>query len=241
MSTVQLSGKERLLLHNISWQSYEDLLREFDERRLRLTYDRGNLEIMTRSLEHESYASFLSRLLGALTEELEVNIMGGGSTTIKREDLQRGLEPDECYWIQNELRMRGKKHLDPLLDPPPDLVLEVDIPSSWINRIAIFEALRVPEVWRFDGESLQVYQLRSNGKYKVCERSPTFSSLPLANVVRFLRASDTQGQTSLVRSFHAWVREHLLPTWKGIGHGTTSPRKTRRPRKKQQDENGSSR
>jgi Uma2 family endonuclease len=241
MSTVQLGGEQRLLLHNMSWQSYENFLKEFDERpTVRLTYDRGNLEIITLGLEHQSYNYFLGRLVEALTDELEVDIKGGRSTTFKREDLERGLEPDECYWIQNEPRMRGKREFDPLLDPPPDLVLEIDITSSSINRIKIYEAMKVPEVWQFNGESLRVYQLGPNGKYKLCERSRLFPSLPLAEVMPFLRASDTQSESKVLRSFRAWVREYILPTWKGIGRRAAPSRKTPQPRKKQ-DTNGPSR
>ncbi len=126
-------AEQRILLHDVSWQTYEALLREFDCRPIRLTYDRGALEIRTLSHGHEHSAHLLGRLVEALTVELNVPIHSGGSTTFHQEAKQRGLEPDECYWVQNEPRMRGRKEFDFDADPPPDLAIEVDISRSSLN------------------------------------------------------------------------------------------------------------
>src|SRR5262249_12678957 len=158
MATAQLAVPQRLLLSNVNWQSYEDLLEKLEERHIRLSYDRGELEIMTLTHEHEHYGSLLGRLIEALTEELNVPIHSGGSTTFKRKSKRRGLEPDKCYWIQNEPSMRGKKTFDVKTDPPPDLAVDVDISSSSLKRMAIYAALGVPEIWRFDGEVFEFYQ-----------------------------------------------------------------------------------
>jgi Uma2 family endonuclease len=213
----RLPAEQHLLLHNVSWAAYEQLLELFDERPIRLSYDRGMLEIMTLSHAHESYGYLLGCLVDVLTEELEIPRKGGRSTTFKRAAQERGLEADNCYWIQHEAQMRGKKEFDAERDPPPDLAIEVDISRSSLNRLPIYAALKVPEVWRFDGKVLQVFRLKSDGEYEACDASPTFPSLPLAEVVRFLQQSDTVDETSLVRSFRAWVREHVLPMWRGIG------------------------
>lgn len=211
MATVAVPSEQRVLLHDVSWQTYETLLKEFDERPIRLTYDEGELEIMTISHSHENYGALIGRLIETLTEELNIPIHSGGSTTLKREIKQRGLEPDECYWIKHERAMRGKKDYDRANDPPPDLAVEVDITPSSLDRMAIYAALGIPEVWRFDGEALVVYRLGRDGKYRVCKQSPTFPYLPLAEVTRFLKQSDEQDETSLVRTFRRWVREQVLP------------------------------
>jgi Uma2 family endonuclease len=211
MATVAVTGEQRLLLHDIGWRTYETLLKEFDERPIRLTYDRGSLEIMTLSYGHENYAELLSLFIIVLTEELRVPRHSGGSTTFKREALQRGLEPDRCYWIQNELRMRGKKDFDIETDPPPDLAIEVEISRGALNRMAIYAALGVAEVWRFDGDVLKVHRLEAGQKYAKSDHSPTFPHLPIRELAEFLRASDAQDETSLELSFRAWVRQHVLP------------------------------
>ncbi|MCI0463251.1 MAG: Uma2 family endonuclease [Gemmataceae bacterium] len=227
MATVQSPvAEQRVVLENVPWQTYETLLRDLDGRQARLTYDNGMLEIMTLSHAHESYGAVLRRLIEALAEELDQPIHSGGSTTFHREALKQGLEPDECYWLRNERPMRGKKHFDITTDPPPDLALEVELSPPALDRMAIYAGLGVPEIWRFDGEQLRVYQLGTDGKYRLCEQSLAFPELPLEEIVRFVRESDTQEETRLVKSFRKWVREELLPIWG----------KAKRPARKRQDE-----
>ena len=151
--------------------------------------------------------------------ELNIPIRSGKSTTFSREDLERGLEPDECYYIQHELLVRGKNALDLAHDPPPDLAIEVDITSSSINRMAIYAALGVAEVWRFDGETLRIFGLGSDGKYEEAEESSCFPFLPWREFIQFLDEIPEQDETSLARSFQSWVRSRILPTWKEDGHG----------------------
>jgi Uma2 family endonuclease len=225
MATAQLPTGERILLHDVSWQTYETLLKEFDGRPIRITYDRGELEVMTLSHGHESYAELFGRLILALTEELNIPLHSGGSTTFKRKAKKKGLEPDKCYWIQNELFMRGKKDFDIHSDPPPDLAIEIDITHSSLDRMAIYAALGIPEIWCFDGQSLQVYHLGRGRKYRRVDRSLAFPFLPPAEVLRFLRASDTQGETSLGRSFRLWVREKLMPLQENAGSSKPSTRR----------------
>jgi Uma2 family endonuclease len=136
MATVQNPTQQRLVLYGVSWEEYGRTLRALAERpSLRLTYDRGALEFMTLSLEHESLARFFNLLILALTLELALPLKGGGSTTFRRRRRQRGLEPDECYWIASEPLVRDKAKIDLRRDPPPDLALEVDISYSTLNRI----------------------------------------------------------------------------------------------------------
>jgi Uma2 family endonuclease len=214
MATATWETPRDTLREHVSWQEYEHLLKEYDERPIRLTYDRGNLEIMILSLGHEGYSYLLGRFVDVLTEELAIPVKAGRSTTFKREDLERGLESDNCYWIRNERAMRGKREFDITRDPPPDLALEIDITRSSLDRMGIYAALQVPEVWRFNGSSIRVYKLGKDQRYTLSSQSPTFPFLQMANVLQLLKESETRDETSLIRSFRAWVRKTIVPTWK---------------------------
>lgn len=199
----------RIVLEDMTWDDYETFLRVFDGRRaIRLTYDCGSLEIMTLSAEHEEPSSLFDILVIVMAEEMNVPIKGYGSTTYKKKKSQRGLEPDKCYYTRNLSLVRGKKRIDLTVDPPPDLALEVDITSSSLNRMAIYASLGVPELWRYDGATLTVYQL-VNGQYVPCERSPTFPLVPPADLVRFVRLGEQEDTTSMIRAFRTWLREQM--------------------------------
>jgi Uma2 family endonuclease len=127
--------------------------------------------------------------------------------TFQREDLARGLEPDECYWIEHESVVRGRDDIDLETDPPPDLVLEIEISRSALDRMSIYAALGVPEVWRWDGTKLAVNLLTRRGTYRMSDRSKAFPFLPLAEFARFLEPTKLS-ETQLLRSFRTWVRKH---------------------------------
>ena len=232
MATAAFPGGQRLLLDDVSWQGYENLLKEFDGRPIRLTYDEGDLEIRTLSFGHESYSWIIGRLIATWTEELNIPLRAGKSTTLRLKRKKKGLEGDQCFWIQNEARMRGKRVFDLKVDPPPDLAMEIDISRSSMNRMVIYAALKVPEVWRFNGKTLRFYRLNENGAYELCERSLAFPLLPPADVLRFLLASETTEETTLIRSFREWIRKSILPAWQAEqGHG-------KKQKSKKKDENG---
>jgi Uma2 family endonuclease len=133
---------------------------------LRMTYDRGRLEIMSPSPRHEGFAHILGRLTDAWTEELNIPILGLRTMTCKREDIERGFEPDNCYYVRNEPRMWDKTDVDFLVDPPPDLALEIEITRGLVGKMAIYESFGVPELWQFDGRKLQVVELAEDGHYR---------------------------------------------------------------------------
>lgn len=209
MTTTLTQSTNSLLLKNISWQTYESLLKDVEEQPgIRLTYDRGRLEIMTPLAPHEGYKEVIGRFVQTLTEESNLEVRSLGSLTCKREDLARGLEPDQCYYIQNERLVRELEQIDLNQDPPPDLAIEIDITSSSINRLDLYAALGVPEVWRYEGQKLTIYQLEGE-IYQECDRSPAFPILPPNEVVRFLELRKSIGENSMIRSFREWVRSQL--------------------------------
>ena len=198
--------KDHLLLSHVSWEAYESLLDVCDDRRLRHTYDRGSLEFMTRSSVHEIYKSLLGMFIVILAEEFDLKVFLGGELTLRRQDLGRGLEPDQCYWIANEAKVRGRTQLDFTSDPPPDLFVEVEISRTVLDRLSVLAALCVAEVWRFDGEKLQVGLLQADGQYRWGEQSPTFPQIAVDEIVRFLDLANSLDHLSIMRQFREWVR-----------------------------------
>jgi Uma2 family endonuclease len=213
VSFPPLSKEQRLRLSNIPWDTYVLYSDGLGPRHIRVTYDRGEMEIMTLSSKHERRKKLLAQLVEALTEEMKMDRASGGSMTCRREDLKRGLEGDECYWIENEPLVRGRDQIDLAVDPPPDLAMEIEVSRSTMNRMAIYAAIRVPEVWCWDGETLRVFLLTSRGTYKQSDRSRAFPFLPLAEFVKFMKQTD-KSETELLRSFRAWVRKQKSK-WKG--------------------------
>jgi Uma2 family endonuclease len=210
MATVQHPPEQRFILYGVSWGEYGRMLRAFAERpSLRLTYDRGALELMTLSLEHESLVRFFSLLILALTLELGLPLKGGGSTTFRRRRRRRGLEPDECFWITNEPKVRGKEKIDPDIHPPPDLALEVDISYSTLDRMSIYAALRVPEVWRNDGRALSFHLLAPDGSYTVAGQSRAMPQVASADLIGLLALRGTMDENALFRHVQTWARQRF--------------------------------
>jgi Uma2 family endonuclease len=200
-----------LRLSGIDWQTYTLLLRAFAERPgIRLTYDRGELEIMAPLLAHDGDSFVFNLLVVALTEELSLPVVGGGSTTMRRRLRQRGIEADQCYWIANAHRMQGVRRLNLRRDPPPDLAIEIAVTRSSLNRLAIYAALRVPEVWRLDGDVLTFHVLDTSGHYTAATTSLSFPLLTPADMLAFLqRGRGTTNVNTIVRDFRVWVRQRI--------------------------------
>ena len=202
-------AEQRTVLRNISWETFEALLKETGEDRgSRFAYDGGTLEIMTPLIGHENPKSNLGNFIIALAEELDIEIKSAGSTTLKRKIANRGIEPDNCYYIQNELAVRGKQELDLETDPPPDLAIEIDITSSSVNKFDIYSALGIPELWRYNGRVLKFYQL-AEGQYVEREFSIAFPIVSVTEMSRFIEQSKTTGEIALLKSFRAWVRDKI--------------------------------
>ncbi|MBH8552009.1 Uma2 family endonuclease [Nostocaceae cyanobacterium CENA357] len=209
MNTAIASPTNITILQGIHWDTYRNLVRDLESQPgMRLTYDGGILEIMMPLPPHETFKKLLGRFAEVMTEEIGIEIRSLGSTTWTREDLQKGLEPDECYYIQNELAVRGKDAIDLTIDPPPDLAIEVDSTNSSMNRMGIYAALGVPEVWCFDREILTISSL-VNDDYQPLEMSLVLPMFSVGVLRSFLELSLTMGETSLICHVRQWVREQL--------------------------------
>ncbi len=197
-------------LSNIDWKTYTRLLRVFEARAgVRLAYDRGELEIMSPRLQHED-SQFLGRLVIALTLELGLPIKAGGSVTMRRRRRQRGIEADQCFWIGNAHRMAGRRELDLRTDPPPDLAVEVDVTHSSLDRLRIYAALGVPEVWRLEGDVLTFYTRRTNRTCESVATSLAFPFLTPADLLPFVQQARQAGDdNTVIQQFQSWVRPRL--------------------------------
>jgi Uma2 family endonuclease len=198
----------QLLLKDISWQMFEKILEELGETRAaRVSYSKGMLEIMTPLPEHEADKVLIGDLIKALLEELDIEFWSLGSTTFKNEAMAQAVEADDCFYIQNEAVIRGKKRIDLSVDPPPDLAIEVDITSR--TKFNNYEALRVPELWRYNGRKLQINVLQE-GKYLESDTSYNFPNLPIGEVIhQYVEQSRIIGRNSTMKTFRNWVRAHI--------------------------------
>lgn len=196
----------------VSWEDYEAMLRIVGNRPVRVTYDQRIMEIMSPTYSHENIGYLLGRLIDVLTEELDIAMQGGGTATLRREALAKGAEPNQCYWMRdNALRMSGRKRLDLAVDPPPDLVIEVDVTSSSLPRPKIFAALGIPAVWRHDDVKLQFLLLQPDGSYQPSDLSRSFPYLSASEVDEFVSRGKAMNQTPWIKSFRAHVRDQMMP------------------------------
>lgn len=197
--------RDRIVLNNISWETYEALLNDLQEEHVLLTYDDGTLEIMAPSPLHDRSARLLGRLICTYTEVRNIPIASFGGTTWRRKDRRQGLEPDECFYVRSEPLVRGRDDIDLAKDPPPDLAIEVENTRSSLNKQAIYAALGIGELWRYLDERLTVHVLKPDGSYAPSDASPSFPDLPLAQIQRFMHQRHGTSETEWVRSFRDWV------------------------------------
>ena len=206
MATVVSPPERLVILHGVSWETYERLLTEHGEKGgTRFTYDQGALEIMILSSRHEEPNRALASLVEVLAEEFGIDIRRLGSTTFKREDLQRGFEPDSCFYIQSAEAIAGKEEIDLSVDPAPDLVIEVDITSDSLNRLPLFAAVGVPEVWHSDGERVTILRREGEG-YAEAEQSIALPPLTGAVAIQFLAESKQLKSTEWLRRVRQWAQ-----------------------------------
>jgi Uma2 family endonuclease len=197
----------KVTLQGITWQTYQSLVQDLESQPAkRLTYDNGMLEIFMPLPPHETYKRLLGRLVEIVTEELDFEIRSLSASTWSRKDLLKGVEADECYYIQNEAAVRGKMEIDLSMDPPPDLAIKIDISNPSLPRLPIYAALGVPEVWQFDGERFKILGLAAT-EYVPQRQSLSLPMVTVEVVQRFLRQAQEMGETSWAKAVRQWVRE----------------------------------
>jgi len=210
LEQARLPAENRILLHNVSWETFERLLADIGDRRNTLFhYLNGTLEIMSPLSLHEGSNRFIDDLIRAFADELEIDLRKLGSLLMKLPEQKLGAEPDSCYYIQNEPIIRGKEIIIVGQDPPPDLVLEVDITNPSDRRLPIYALLGVPEVWRYDGYSLEFLALQ-DGKYTAINKSVSFPDLPAAIIVEYVQQRLALGESATLREFRKWVRANVV-------------------------------
>jgi Uma2 family endonuclease len=210
MSTVSLAAEQqveqKVVLQHVSWETYQSLLRDFsDSHAAHFFYDRGTLEIMVLSLKHESLNRAIAALIEIVAETLELDFANVGSTTFKREDLKRGFEPDTAFYFQNASLIRSKDEINLSFDPPPDLILEIDITHPSLDKLPIYAAVGVPEVWRFDGKELMIFALQNNGYVKQ-NASAILPAVTGAKVFEFIEHSKTMTRPEWLRDVREYAR-----------------------------------
>jgi Uma2 family endonuclease len=199
---------QRIHLQEVNWNEFEAILDELgDERACRIAYSDTVLEIRMPLPEHEVDKELIGDMVKILLEELDIDNECFGSTTFKRQDLAKGIEPDQCFYIEHQAVMIGKRRIDLTIDPPPDLAIEVDVTSK--TALDAYQALGVPELWRFEHGQLQI-SLLQNGQYQAVKFSPHFPQFPLIDSIsQFLDRSQTEGRSQTLKAFRQWVRESM--------------------------------
>ena len=200
-----LEPGEHRFINDVAWEEYEQLLEELgDSCKVRISYDEGTLELMGPTYRHEKYKEFILRAAAILTRSLGLKLESAGSVTLKREKLSRGAEPDTCFYIQHASHVIGKETIDLEIDPPPDIVVEIDITRPSHTKRDIYARLGVPEFWCYDGTRFRIFRLVGMS-YVECDLSPTFPFLNALDMQDFIELSKTEGQDAALDKLQEWV------------------------------------
>jgi Uma2 family endonuclease len=206
-----IRGEQRIVIRNVSWDLYDRLSDAIDEHQhVYLAYDGKDLEIMTKGRFHEDYREIFGRLVN-----LRIRCRGVGETTWKRPEIARGLESDLCYYFTAKKRGADAKARartsNKVADyPNPDLAIEIDISPSEVDRPAIYAALKVPEIWRFDVESVVIEHLQKDGTYAPVESS-RFLPVRAEEIYRWVAVEDTNDELAWEQRLREWIRAELAP------------------------------
>ena len=203
---TRMPADSLLIQHGISWDEYESLLESVgDSHGLHISFDDGTLQIMTLSQKHEMYSTLIERIVSLLSLTMRIKVLFYGSATMRKKQKQKGVEPDACFYVQNANFVSTKDEIDFEIDPPPDVVVEVDLHHESLSKFPIYLALGVPEVWRYDGSSLRIYQLRDE-QYVATEASLSLPLLTSSVLTEFLARSPKQDQYDILLAFEEWLK-----------------------------------
>lgn len=202
----QLPPETVAVLSHVSWEEYEKALRELDERpAVRLAYDSGRMQIMTLSISHERLSDLLPHIILVLALECGMSFIGARSTTLKKQKDKKGAEPDDCYYFKNYKLIGQKKTIDLSIDPPPDLVFEVDITSLSLSKFPIYAAIGVPELWRYTYDGVYFYRLEVDGYIEI-ERSDLFPFFGPDDLFTHLSIGEAEGVVEMVNELKEWIK-----------------------------------
>lgn len=203
-------GPQRFIFHHVDWQFYEEVCRQLEGRHAFVTFYKGTLEVVTTSMLHEVLSNLLSIMVGVLAEELDIPLLGAGRTTLKREDLNDGLEPDVSFYIRHHAHMTGKEKIDLPTDPPPDLAIEVEVTRRLGVRRSIYQEMGVPEIWVYSpSQGLRVLLRQSDGTYLPASASLAFPLLSLVEMTAGIKNGQSQDNTAFTKAFRQQVRAAL--------------------------------
>jgi len=211
VTSIPLKDQQHCVLDGASWELYESLLADPACQKFRITYDNGELEMMAPLPVHEVWRRVFSRLIDLMATDLPIRVVPLGSTTFRRKDLGKGLEPDDCYYVQNAKAVVGKTEFDFDVDPPPDLAIEIDITRRSVPREPIYAALGIQELWRFNGRKLQALILNPDGQYRPANSSRAFPFLPISEFERFVLRLAEDDPLEAIPAFRARVETLAKP------------------------------
>lgn len=205
---LRIQPGQQLLLEDVSWQQFESILAELGEHRAaRISYSDGFLEIMVPLPEHEKAKEIIGDMVKILLNERSINYDALGSTTLKSENMTQGVEPDACFYIQNQAAIIGKNRINLSVDPPPDLAIEIDLTSR--TQLENYQILGVTELWRYGKQGLQINVLQAE-KYVESDFSPTFPDIPIIELVnQYVQQSQVVGSSQAIQAFRNWVQDNI--------------------------------
>lgn len=204
---------ETVALYDVDWEGYETLLKLVGDQHIHVTYCEGYVELMSPSYRHEKPVERFGMFVAALTKTLRIPCESVGTMTFKREKMRRGFEGDRSYYIASIEQIRGKTEIDPSIDPPPDLVVEVEIASRLRDKLSLYAAIGVPELWRFDGRTLQIFRLEPGGAYVETETSAAFPFLRVEEIREWV-ARDTPFELSAwLGELEHWIETVIVPRY----------------------------
>ena len=194
------------IFHKLTWDDYLNLSEQVGEtHRLRLSFNEGTLKVMSLSPTHEKYVAFINRLMSQLSFRLRLDILFFGSATMRKQKAQKGNEPDACFYVQNAPAIGHRIELDFTVDPPPDVVVEVDIHNDSTGNDPIYAALGVPEIWRYDGQTMHVLHLH-NETYEAATASRALPLLTAAILTEYLERLRRDGEFAAILAFDEWLQ-----------------------------------
>jgi len=202
----------RGVLYGVAWNDYKKFLDALGDHSLRHTYSEGTLEMMSPRKDHDWTKKLIGRMIEAMAFAFDIRIQSVGSTTLTSDDVEKGLQPDEAYYVTNEQKVRGKSTYDPDIDPPPDLAIEIDVTNTCVPRLPTFARLGIPEVWRHEDDVIRFFRLvrsgRKRGRYTEIKKSVAFRFVEPSDINEVLAKKEVLDENALVRLFLRRVRQH---------------------------------